>query len=331
VDYFTPSLHELLRILKRANHRIRSSLAERDLAKAEAYLGLLGWQQADFDHETQQQVDALQNIEREQSALTNRSAELAHQLEAFKVQRVKVRWEYEQQRDKLEAASESVRKPLQDLERKLANARSHTPDVDRKTAELEREQRDIEALSNKLIGIHPQPVHVRDEILRLRDRMLQIQNERRDIRTQHARSLGEIHHHEQQIAVIEKRCSEFDQSLDELKTKFEQEDAKLASEERAMIDEKEEAERRVNEMDRAKGNPYRAIGRVLADNEISPMNQPSALSKVLKLREAIAVHEGEIAELKSQSKSANRTFLFVSLALWAAIIVAIVLVLSAFY
>jgi nitrate reductase NapE component len=53
--------------------------------------------------------------------------------------------------------------------------------------------------------------------------------------------------------------------------------------------------------------------------------------KVLKLREAIAVHESKIAELKSQSKSANRTFLFVSLALWAAIIVAVVLVLSALF
>jgi chromosome segregation ATPase len=329
VDYFTPCLHELLRIFKRVNHRIQASLAERHLAKAETYLGLLGWQQADFDRETQQQVDALQNIEREQGALTNRSAELAHQLEALKVQRVKVRWEYEQRRDKLAAARQRIRKPLGGLERKLADIRARTPDVERKTAELDREEKDIEALSTKLLVIQPQPVRVRDEILQLRDRMLHIRNERSDIRTQHARSLSEIHHHEQQISVIEKRSAEFDLSLNELKETFDQEDGKLASEEHLLAAEKHKTEKLVNDMDRAKGNPYRAIGRVLGDNQIAPMNQPSALSKVLNLREAIAIRESEIAELKRQTKSINRTLLYISIALWVAIIVAGVLVIGA--
>jgi chromosome segregation ATPase len=329
VDYFTPFLHELLRIFKRANNRIQASLAERHLAKAETYLGLLGWQQADFDPETQHQVDALQNIEREQGTLTNRSAELAHKLEELKIQRVKVRWEYEQRRDKLAAARQTIRKPLEDLERKLAAARSHVPDVERKTAELDREEKDIEALSTKLLVIQPQPVHVRDEILQLRDRMLQIRNERNDIRMQHARSFSEAHHLEQQTAAIERRSGELDLSLNELKTTFDKEDGDLANQEHLLGAEKHKVEKTVNEMDRAKGNPYRSIGKVLADNEIAPMNQPSALSKVLNLREAIAIREGEIAELNRQTKATNRTLLFVSIALWVAIIAAVSLVIGA--
>jgi chromosome segregation ATPase len=328
VDYFTPCPHELNRILKRANHRIQISLAERNLAKAEANLGLLGWQQADFDQETQEQVDALQNIEREQANLTNRSAELAHQLDALKVERVKIRWEYEQRRDKLTGERTKACQPMDELQRKLANARAHTPDVDRKAAQLDREQKDIEAMSTKLLVIQPQPLHVRDEILQLRDRMLQIQNERNDLRTMHARSLSEIHQLEQQISVFEKRRTEFDTSLSALQETFEAEDEKLASDEHLLTREKEKVEKSVNEMDKAKGNPYRAIGRVLADNGIAPMNQPSALSKVLSLRESIASHRGEIAQLLQKSHSINRTLLHISIALWLAIIVAVILVIG---
>ena len=329
MDYFTPSLHELSRIFKRTRHRIQISVAERHLATAEANLGLLGWQQADFDEETQRQVDALQNIEREQSELTNRSAEIAHQMESLRIERVRVRWEFEQRRDKLACERAKACQPLDDLQRRLAHARAHTPDVDRKAAQLERELKDIEVLSDKLIVIQPQPLNVRDEILQLRDRVLQIQNERNDLKIAHARNLSEVHQLEQQAGGLEKRLAEFDQSLLVLKESFENDDAKLVEQELALDRDKEKTETAVNEMDRAKGNPYRAIGRVLADNEIAPMNQPSALSKVLTLREVIAAHHGQIGELNRQSQSTHRTLLQISFILWIAIIAAALLVIGA--
>jgi chromosome segregation ATPase len=329
VEYFSPCLHELHRILKRAKCRAQIALAERNLAKAEEHLGLLGWQQADFDESTQRQVDSLQNIEREQATLSNLSAELARGLADLSESRVRFRAEYDQRRGTIEAEREKARHPLAEFERKLTAARAHAPDVDRKAAQLDREQRDIEELSTKLLVVQPQPIHIRDEILRLRDRALAIQNERKDLKTQHARSLSEIHHLEQQIATIEKRVAEFDKSLRELKAKFEQDDNKLAGEERACAEDKGNTEKRANELERAKGNPYRAIGRVLADNAIAPMNQPAALSRVLGLRETIAQREATMASLHAQTHAMDRTQFRVSIVLWILIIVALVLIIGA--
>jgi chromosome segregation ATPase len=331
VEYFSPCLHELSRILKRVNCRAQIALAKRNLAKAEEHLGLLGWQQADFDESTQRQVDSLQNIEREQAALTNRSADLARRLEGLSENRVKFRTEYDQSRNAIEADRQKARHPLAEFERKLNFARSHAPDLDRTAAQLDREQRDIEELSTKLLVVQPQPIHIRDEILRLRDRALAIQNERRDLRTQHARSLSEIHHLEQQIVATEKRVSEFDQNLRELKAKFEQDDNKRADEERTCAEEKEKVERQVNELEHAKGNPYQAIGRVLADNGIAPMNQPAALSRVLGLREKIAQGEATMASLHAQTHAMDRTQLRVSVVLWMLILIALVLIIGAMF
>lgn len=329
MDYFSPCLHELSRILKRATNRAQIAFAQRKLAKAEENLGLLGWQQAYFDEPTQQQVDALQNIEREQAALTNRSAELAHALARLSEDRVKFRTDYEQRRGSLEAEREKARQPLMEFQRKLASARSHAPDVERRASQLDREQRELEELSTKLLLVQPQPAHVRDELLRLRDRALAIQNERRDLRTQHARSLSEVHNLEQQIAVLEKRIAELDKSLRELKAGFEEDDSKLADEEQARAEEKKKTEQKVNELENAKGNPYRAIGQVLADNLIGPMNQPAALANVLDLRAKIVAREDKIAESYTETQAVDRLQFRISIALWLAIIVAGMLIIGA--
>lgn len=329
MEYFSPCLHELSRILKRANCRAQISFAERKLAKAEENLGLLGWQQADFDEPTQRQVDALQNIEKEQSILTNRSAELAHELAALSERRVRFRQDYDEKRRALETERETVRKPLTEAERKLSASRTGTPDLERRTAQLDREQRDVEELSTKLLLVQPQPAHVRDELLRLRDRALAIQNERKDLRTEHARGLSEVHHLEHQVEGLEKQVAEFDKNLRGLKSNFEEEDNKLADEERERAEEKEKTEEEANKLERAKGNPYRAIGRVLADNAIAPMNQPTALSNVLDLRDKIALCENDIADLDEQSEAMNRTQFWMSVALWILIIVAVALIAAA--
>jgi len=299
------------------------------LAKAEANLGLLGWQQADFDEDTQRQVDALHNIEREQARLMNLAANLAHQRDAVAAQRAKLRETYEQKRLAIEGERNQVRQPLPDLQRKLSFARDHMPDVERTTSQLDREQRDIEALSNRLLVVQPQPIHIRDEILRLRDRMLGIQNERNDLRIQHARSTSEIHQLDHQIGALEKRSTEIDRQLNVLRNEFEGEDAKLEKEEQAKSEEKGSTESQINALERVKGNPYRAIGRVLADNDIAPMNQPEALSNVLKFRGEISLREAAIETLRAESRAVDYTLLIVSVSLWLVIVIAAGLIASA--
>jgi hypothetical protein len=53
VDYFSPGAREIARILGRVLNRLRMLAQRRRLARAETELGLLGWQQADYDEDTQ--------------------------------------------------------------------------------------------------------------------------------------------------------------------------------------------------------------------------------------------------------------------------------------
>jgi hypothetical protein len=76
-------------------------------------------------------------------------------------------------------------------------------------------------------------------------------------------------------------------------------------------------------MERAKLNPYREIGRVLADHLIGPMNQPEALDRVLNFREEIRDYESTIAALDRETAMANPLELRISLGLWGVIVLAL--------
>jgi hypothetical protein len=59
------------------------------------------------------------------------------------------------------------------------------------------------------------------------------------------------------------------------------------------------------------------------------MNQPSALSKVLTLREVIATHDGQIGGTEPPEPIDPPTLLRISFILWTAIIAAVLLVIGA--
>ena len=77
MDYFSPGPRELARKLNRQTARRRLAAINRALAAAETELGLLGWQQADYDADTQRQVREIQSVEKEQTRLTNEAASVA--------------------------------------------------------------------------------------------------------------------------------------------------------------------------------------------------------------------------------------------------------------
>jgi hypothetical protein len=77
-----------LAIARRAKH----------LAKAETQLGLLGWQQADFDEETQREVDKIMNVEREQARLTNEGATAGRSISELNTLREQTRRTYHEKR-----------------------------------------------------------------------------------------------------------------------------------------------------------------------------------------------------------------------------------------
>ncbi len=329
--YFSPGLREIRRLAQRAGARVRLFFIRRKLADAEARLGLLGWQQAEFDAETQRQVEALQNVEREQATLTNRAAELSRQLESVAARRAQVGAEYEERRAALEAERLKVSAPLADLEKKRRIVREHLPDVERSVAHLDKEEREADALYQKLLAVQPQTQEVRDEILRHRDRLLAIPNERDDVRLRHARGTAELQAHERGIADISARMAELEEQLRAARKTFDEANGVLAKESREVEREKTRCIHESERLERAKHDPYREIGRVLADSGIAPLNQPEALAAVQGLRGELAAVEQSLSESLQQSAAEDREAQRISLAIWAVIAVLLLLLLAALF
>ncbi|HYR58294.1 MAG TPA: hypothetical protein VEO95_06690, partial [Chthoniobacteraceae bacterium] len=97
------------------------------MTKAETALGLLGWQQAEFDPQTQAEVDKINAYEREQSRLTNESAGLAKELRELRVEREAARKEFQERRRALAAERAGIGLNHPAIEKQLAEKRKTEP------------------------------------------------------------------------------------------------------------------------------------------------------------------------------------------------------------
>lgn len=284
MNYFKPGLRELARKLDRQRHRLRIRLTRRELSRAEAALGLLGWQQAEFDPQTQAEVDKINAYEREQARLTNESAGLAKELRELRDQRDAARKIFEEQRQKVQAKRASTVEHHPAIEKQLAERRKIEPTFGRRMPELDRELREINRLYGELLTALNQTPAMKAEITRLRERTVSIANEKADLRNQHLRTVSEIRGLEAELEKDREIVAGLDKQLRDYQTQFEASDAKVAGEIRSREKEKTRIEKEINVIETAKTNPYLQIGRVLADSDVAPMNQPGALDKVKRLR-----------------------------------------------
>jgi hypothetical protein len=197
--------------------------------------------------------------------------------------------------------------------------------------ELEREQHQLDELYARLLLAQPQTPRVRDELLRLRDRLIAIPNEKADLLSQHLRNSADLQAKEKEAAEIEARTAAVDRQLKELEQLGRATESRLGAELREKEREKGRVEIDVEKLERAKRNPYREIGRVLADANVPPRNQPHVLAQVKKLRFAVQEQEYEIARSLQLSGTENHTETLVSWILWAIILLASVLLLGALF
>jgi hypothetical protein len=96
------------------------------------------------------------------------------------------------------------------------------------------------------------------------------------------------------------------EALRNLEKNFAESDETLGKEIALHKREKQKLERRIDALEKAKTQPYREIGRALADHEIAPMNQPEALAAVLTQRTRIAADDVKLADSLDQSRQRNR-------------------------
>jgi chromosome segregation ATPase len=326
VESFAPALRELPRFIARIRLGMQLSRAQRELDAAETELGLLGWQRADFDGVTQREVDKLHDVEREQSRLTNASAALACEIHALNETGESTRQQATAERQQLETERAAIHEPLTALEQQVAILRKRVPETERRIPDLDRELEEVEELYTKLLIMQPQPPQVRDEVFRLRDRLIAIPNEKADLRSQNLRLANDLRGKEKELAALQAGLEAVEHRLRELKERTNaaetQQAAELREKERAKVRLEADAEK----LERAKLNPYREIGRVLADSHLPPLNQPHVLERVKTLRRSVQEIEQEITLSRELTARENPTQLRVSFVVWAIVLIGAILI-----
>lgn len=310
-----PAPRELARILGRQADRLRLFVARRRLGKAETTLGLLGWQQADFEGEAQQHVSQLTHVEREQARLTNESARLGLAIREQQAERDAAQRQFDKVRAGLEAERATIAAPVAETEKQFnerqrlqENFAERTRALDHALAETNTQHEELRTTDTP---------EARGEMMRLRGRAMAIPSELADIRLRQLQLAHEIRPFEEALVRGRAAVAVEDEKLRMQKSEFEAADhaRRHALSERAH--EKQSVEKQIEGLEKAKGDSYRKIGQTLADSGIAPMNQPEALADVEHARAEVARLEGAIAASRALSKSENRLALRQSWMWWA--------------
>ena len=302
-------------------------MRSRDLEKAETELGLLGWQQADYDEETQRQVQEIYAVEQEQSRLTNEAAGLFTEIRLQQTKRDTERKAYEEERQKLEAAERKIRDGIPAIEKQLVEKRKVEPNFEKRIPALDRELRDVQKRYAVLLSQEQHTAATRNEMILLRERSVAIPNEKSDLRTLHLRTVTDIRTLESSLEHEEGEAAKTHHAVKALETAWSAREHEFHAEIRAREKKKEEIEQRIQDLENAKFDPYKRIGRVLADNQIAPLNQPEALRKVHTLRFRIAELQQKIADSEAATGQEDKSLLQTSLLLCLGIGVAVVVIL----
>ena len=326
MNLFAPGLREASRIFGRQFSRLRLLIAQRRLARAETQLGLLGWQQADFEGEALPHVEQLADFERTQARLTNRSAALALAIRQLDEQRAGERRQFEDARARLEVERAKVAAPVEEAARQLAVRQRTTVNFVERIPELERELREVGQLYNELLAVEPQTAEIRRETIRQRERMTAIPNEKADLRKRQQQAVNEIRALEESVARGRIALGAEDGRLRAHQAEFEEADGAREKEIADREREKLAVEKESNALEKSKGNPYRKIGQLLADSGIAPMNQPHALAAVQQSRAEVARIDADIATSLAHSGEEDRAALRKSWLLLAAVAFSVLLV-----
>ena len=284
---FQPALRELARIYDRQINRGSLWLAQRKLAAAETNLGLLGWQQADFEGDAQRHVEQLTRVEREQGRQTNESAALGLSIRQAQEKRDAGKMQYEEQRAVLELAWKEAAEPVETAERHLAARRKKDVNFNGLVADLEREQADLEAAQADLLGVPKLTGEMRVEVGRLRERLQVIPTAIIDLHERKEYAINDVQALEEKLAKARPRLAQATADLHAFDEQFARSDGTLERQITARTREKQVLEQKIEELEKAKNSPYRQIGQILADHEIAPLNQPQALAAVQQRRAVI--------------------------------------------
>lgn len=315
MNYLAPGLRELGRIFDRQFRRVRLVQERRRLAHLESQLGLLGWQQADFGADAQLHVDRLAGVERDQALLTNESAAVGLTLHQLEERRAAERATFETQRAELNARRDPLVPPVEESEKAFNAKQKERKELEERLTTLAREKASNEEKYRELLAKGNHTPQQEAEVQRLRTRVILLPQETQDWHQKLTVVQMEIPPLETELEQRRALLAVETDALRALEKSFAESDQVLAGEIAKQLRDKQKLEKEINALEKAKHQPYREIGRILADHGIEPANQPEALATVLGQREHIAAEETRIVESFEASRRENRVELWGSWAL----------------
>lgn len=292
----SPVLRNLFRAIGRQFSRLRLVLERRKLDRLETHLGLLGWQQADYDHGTQQHADRVTAYEREQARLTNESAQLGLQIAELDGQRGALTSQHAETVAAVLQKEHPTAASVEELESQLTAKRKECRELEEHLAASDRELAAAEEKYRSLITPEMPSLQIQTELQHWRRVIMAHPREKADRAAKLHRATSEMMAMEALLESLEQRREQFEKQDQEL-------DSKVTALQRA----KRKVEKQIDSLEKSKADPYREIGRALADQKIHPLNQPEALKDVLQQREKIAGIEAAIAASLAAGRGEKQT------------------------
>jgi hypothetical protein len=315
VNYLAPGLRELARIIDRLWCRLRLVWERRQLAGLETKLGLLGWQQADYDTATQQHVNRLADYERAQGQLTNESASLGLTIQELDERRATERTTFESQRAERVAIRDPLAAAVDESERTLEAKQKERKELAERVSTLGKEKASDEAKYRALLAEGDHTADQQANVQRLQRRVIAIPLEQREWQEKLSSADAEIVRIETELQQRRAALAVEAEALQTLEKSFAKSDEALADEIAARKRDKQKLEKKIDGVEKAKTQPYREIGKALADDRVEPLNQPQALTAVLEQRERITAQELLLTQSLEKSRAEKPIELWASWAL----------------
>ena len=323
MNRFSPAYWHALRLFTRLWLRCRLLVERRNLGRLETELGLLGWQQAEYNEATQLEVRRLSDYEREQARLTNESAELGNALHDFSERRAKEKTEFEARKAGFKAGLSELEKPIATLRQRLAARRKALANAEKAAAGLEAKLE--EAAKDPKIAT-ARTAEEREKRLLIDYRFREVPNKLKNARAKLAGIKEEVRGEQSDLDRNTPILKALEERMLANQAQFDAQDAEMEKEISSRKRAKRKIEREINTLEKAKSHPYREIGRVLADCQIAPMNQPGALENVRAQRLRIRVLESTIATSLDESRRVPRETLSISWQWWIALLGLLIMV-----
>jgi chromosome segregation ATPase len=298
---------------------LRRIRLRRTLFEAETELGWLGWEQVDFfDPRLTEQVRKVQEFENAQANLLNTSAELSGR----KNEVAQTLAQHASAHDQAQAELAAERAPLAaSLEQSEATRRLKLGAVERFDRALDEMTRREKRLAARAAALQDMDdgIHTRIEEREVSDELSQLAAEKKLVAADKVTAASEAETLEQRIRQLRIDLSQIDTAIAEARNKFAAARASHDAEIRILDRERKKSSLHMAHLDKEKRKPYRIIGAALADDRISPLNQPEVLTKVHEFREKDAEIEQAVTDLRAACAAADRgvliTFYLLLLAL----------------